>query len=211
MFRTAESRWNAVADLVTSCHWEGRPVLVGTTSVENSEVLSMMLSEYRWRAQDGTLVTGVPHKLLNARPRLAAKEADIVSQAGRANAVTIATNMAGRGTDIVLGGNPVGLCRSYLARLLLPRLSPGSEEAIFLSQPDPMAHVTLSSKSEAAARAAVGMARVVAEADKALPVDPESVFELINGAVEYAENVGRGGAVKVRIVFPKSLRLFQAL
>ena len=197
MFRTAESRWNAVADLVTSCHWEGRPVLVGTTSVENSEILSQMLSEYRWRSLDGTLVTGVPHKLLNARPQLAAKEADIVSQAGRANAVTIATNMAGRGTDIVLGGNPSGLCRSYLERLLLPQLSPGTPESDFACAPDPMARVETSRKTEASAQAAVGLARLVAEADKALPVDPPSVFELINSAVEYAENIGRGGAVKL--------------
>jgi preprotein translocase subunit SecA len=50
MFRSASARWNAVADLVVSCHWEGRPVLVGTTSVENSEYLSMLLSEYRWES-----------------------------------------------------------------------------------------------------------------------------------------------------------------
>ena len=162
MFRTAAARWNAVADLVTSCHWEGRPVLVGTTSVEHSELLSEILDEYRWRAQDGTLVTGVPHKLLNARPQLAAREAEIISQAGRANAVTIATNMAGRGTDIVLGGNAAGLCRSYLERLLYPQLSPGSKEAADALAPDPMATVKTSDKAEASARAAIGLARVVA-------------------------------------------------
>ena len=196
MFRTAEARWNAVADLVTSCHWEGRPVLVGTTSVEHSELLSRLLSEYRWRAQDGTLVTGVPHKLLNARPQLAAREAEIVSQAGRANAVTIATNMAGRGTDIVLGGNAAGLCRSYLERLLFPQLSPGSEEARDALAPDPMSSVCTSSKTEASARAAAGLARVVAEADQALPVAPEAVVDLVASAVEHAEALARGGAVK---------------
>ena len=196
MFRTAEARWNAVADLVTSCHWEGRPVLVGTTSVEHSELLSQILSEYRWRAQDGTLVTGVPHKLLNARPQLAAREADIVSQAGRANAVTIATNMAGRGTDIVLGGNAAGLCRSYLERLLFPQLSPGSDEAADALAPDPMATVRTSTKSEASARAAAGLARVVAEADQALPVAPEAVVDLVASAVEHAEALARGGAVR---------------
>ena len=196
MFRTAEARWNAVADLVTSCHWEGRPVLVGTTSVEHSELLSQILSEYRWRAQDGTLVTGVPHKLLNARPQLAAREADIVSQAGRANAVTIATNMAGRGTDIVLGGNAAGLCRSYLERLLFPQLSPGSDEAAAALAPDPMASVRTSTKSEASAQAAVGLARVVAEADQALPVASEAVVDLVASAVEHAEALARGGAVK---------------
>ena len=196
MFRTAAARWNAVADLVTSCHWEGRPVLVGTTSVEHSELLSEILAEYRWRAQDGTLVTGVPHKLLNARPQLAAREAEIVSQAGRANAVTIATNMAGRGTDIVLGGNAAGLCRSYLERLLFPQLSPGSEEAADALAPDPMATVKTSDKAEASARAAVGLARVVAEADQALPVSPEAVAELVASAVEHAEALARGGAVR---------------
>ncbi len=196
MFRTAAARWNAVADLVTSCHWEGRPVLVGTTSVEHSELLSEILAEYRWRAQDGTLVTGVPHKLLNARPQLAAREAEIVSQAGRANAVTIATNMAGRGTDIVLGGNAAGLCRSYLERLLFPQLSPGSEEAADALAPDPMATVATSDKAEASARAAVGLARVVAEADQALPVSPEAVAELVASAVEHAEALARGGAVR---------------
>ena len=196
MFRTAAARWNAVADLVTSCHWEGRPVLVGTTSVEHSELLSEILAEYRWRAQDGTLVTGVPHKLLNARPQLAAREAEIISQAGRANAVTIATNMAGRGTDIVLGGNAAGLCRSYLERLLFPQLSPGSKEAADALAPDPMATVKTSDKAEASARAAIGLARVVAEADQALPVSPEAVAELVASAVEHAEALARGGAVR---------------
>ena len=196
MFRTAAARWNAVADLVTSCHWEGRPVLVGTTSVEHSELLSEILDEYRWRAQDGTLVTGVPHKLLNARPQLAAREAEIISQAGRANAVTIATNMAGRGTDIVLGGNAAGLCRSYLERLLFPQLSPGSKEAADALAPDPMATVKTSDKAEASARAAIGLARVVAEADRALPVSPEAVAELVASAVEHAEALARGGATR---------------
>ena len=152
MFRTAAARWNAVADLVVSCHWEGRPVLVGTTSVEHSEYLSELLREYRWQARDGTLVEGVPHKLLNARPQLAAKEAEIVAQAGRANAITIATNMAGRGTDIVLGGNPTGLARLYLERLLLPKLSPGTVEAEDATEPNPMASVATSMKTDAAVR-----------------------------------------------------------
>ena len=196
MFRTAAARWNAVADLVVSCHWEGRPVLVGTTSVEHSEYLSSLLSEYRWRASDGRLVQGVPHKLLNARPQLAAREAEVVAQAGREHAVTIATNMAGRGTDIVLGGNPPGLARLYLERLLLPKLSSGSLEADDALEPNPMAHVQTRNATDAAVQAAVGLAFFTAKSDDALPVSAESVFALVSEAVEHAEQILRGGAVK---------------
>ena len=188
MFRTAAARWNAVADLIVSCHWEGRPVLVGTTSVEHSEYLSRLLAEYRWQSQDGKLVNGVPHKLLNARPQLAAKEAEIVAQAGRAHAVTIATNMAGRGTDIVLGGNPPGLARLFLERALFPKLSVGTPEADDASEPNPMATVGMSPKTEAAVQAAVGLAHVTAKAD--------AVVALVTEAVEYAEQILRGGAVR---------------
>ena len=197
MFRTANARWNAVADLVVSCHWEGRPVLVGTTSVEHSEYLSMLLDEYRWRSQDGQLVQGVPHRLLNARPQLAAREAEIVAQAGRAHAVTIATNMAGRGTDIVLGGNPSGLARLYLDRLLLPKLSAGTEEGDEALVENPMAHVVIRPQTKAAVDAAVGLAFLTAKADGAIPVLPESVQSLVSEAVEYAEQILRGGAVRV--------------
>ena len=196
MFRTAAARWNAVADLIVSCHWEGRPVLVGTTSVEHSEYLSRLLAEYRWQSQDGKLVNGVPHKLLNARPQLAAKEAEIVAQAGRAHAVTIATNMAGRGTDIVLGGNPPGLARLFLERLLFPKLSAGTPEADDAKEPNPMATVGMSPKTEAAVQAAVGLAHVTAKADGAIPVSPDSVVALVTEAVEYAEQILRGGAVR---------------
>ena len=196
MFRTAEARWRAVADLVASCHWEGRPVLVGTTSVEHSEYLSALLANYRWRARDGTLVDGVPHKLLNARPQLAAREAEIVAQAGRAHAVTIATNMAGRGTDIVLGGNPPGLARLHLERLLLPALSPGTPEADQALAPDPMATLRVSPETRAKTEAAIGLARVTAEADGAIPVSVESVEALVAAAVEHAEAINRGGAVR---------------
>ncbi|MCP5990190.1 hypothetical protein NL344_27610, partial [Klebsiella pneumoniae] len=82
-------------------HAEGRPVLVGTTSVEKSEFLSQLLNEQ-----------GIPHNLLNAKPENVEREAEIVAQAGRRGAVTISTNMAGRGTDIILGGNA-----DYMARL----------------------------------------------------------------------------------------------
>jgi preprotein translocase subunit SecA len=92
VFRTEDEKWKAAADEITDTHKEGRPVLVGTTSIEKSEVLSKLLHR-----------KGVEHEVLNAKPEFAAREADIVAKAGQPGAVTIATNMAGRGTDIVLG------------------------------------------------------------------------------------------------------------
>jgi preprotein translocase subunit SecA len=86
-------------------------VLVGTTSVEKSELLSSLLAEQ-----------GIPHNLLNAKPENVEREAEIVAQAGRAGSVTIATNMAGRGTDIILGGNSDYMARLKLREVLLPRL-----------------------------------------------------------------------------------------
>jgi len=99
IFRTMKERYQAVAEEIAHCHEHGQPVLVGTTSIENSELLSRMLKP-----------EGVPHHVLNAKHH--EREADIVAQAGRFGAVTIATNMAGRGTDIVLGGNAEFLART---------------------------------------------------------------------------------------------------
>ncbi|MEM9556424.1 MAG: preprotein translocase subunit SecA [Acidobacteriota bacterium] len=93
IFRTAREKWYAVVDEIKDCQDRGQPVLVGTVSIENSEMLSKLLKK-----------RGVRHVVLNAKYH--EKEATIVAQAGRAGSVTIATNMAGRGTDIVLGGNP---------------------------------------------------------------------------------------------------------
>ncbi len=99
VYRTAEEKWEAVVDEIKDCHERGQPTLVGTVSIEKSEMLSTLLKR-----------KGVKHVVLNAKYH--EKEASIVAQAGRKGAVTIATNMAGRGTDIVLGGNPDGLARS---------------------------------------------------------------------------------------------------
>ena len=93
IYRTEREKYVAVVDEIRELYEKGRPVLVGTTSIEKSEKLSVLLK----RAQ-------VPHVVLNAKYH--AKEAEIVAQAGRKKAITIATNMAGRGTDILLGGNP---------------------------------------------------------------------------------------------------------
>jgi preprotein translocase subunit SecA len=104
IYRTLPEKWDAVVDEIKGLHSEGRPVLVGTVSVENSELISSKLK-----------AIGVPHKVLNAKYH--EQEAEIIAQAGRKGAVTIATNMAGRGTDILLGGNPESLARDYLKRM----------------------------------------------------------------------------------------------
>jgi preprotein translocase subunit SecA len=92
VYRTAKERYQAVINDIRDCHTRGQPVLVGTTSIENSELLSGLLNKDK-----------LPHQVLNAKQH--EREAQIVAQAGRPKMVTIATNMAGRGTDIVLGGN----------------------------------------------------------------------------------------------------------
>ena len=100
---TEDDKFDALIDEIVEMTEAGRPVLVGTTSVEKSEVLSEMLKR-----------RGIKHEVLNAK--FHEKEAPIVAQAGRSGAVTIATNMAGRGTDILLGGNPAGMASTELHR-----------------------------------------------------------------------------------------------
>jgi preprotein translocase subunit SecA len=111
VYKNEAAKWRAVAAETAEIHRAGRPVLVGTTSVEKSELLSALLAEQ-----------AVPHNLLNAKPENVEREAEIVAQAGRAGAVTIATNMAGRGTDIILGGNSDYMARLKLREVLLPLL-----------------------------------------------------------------------------------------
>ncbi|GAC1342914.1 MAG: preprotein translocase subunit SecA [Ktedonobacteraceae bacterium] len=103
IYRTTEAKYNAVVEEIKVLHEVGVPVLVGTTSVENSEYLSEKLDKQ-----------GIPHNVLNAKHH--AREAQIVAQAGRSGTVTIATNMAGRGTDILLGGNAEGFFDSILRK-----------------------------------------------------------------------------------------------
>ncbi|HEY6008887.1 MAG TPA: preprotein translocase subunit SecA, partial [Geobacteraceae bacterium] len=101
IYKTESEKFKAVIEEIKECHAKGQPVLVGTISIEKSEVLSELLKR-----------DGIPHNVLNAKQH--EREAEIVAQAGRKGMVTIATNMAGRGTDIVLGGNPEGLLKQWL-------------------------------------------------------------------------------------------------
>src|SRR6185436_10462501 len=103
IYRTEREKFEAVVKEIQQCNAKGQPVLVGTITIDRSEKLSSMLKR-----------SGVKHVVLNAKYH--EKEAEIVAQAGRKNAVTIATNMAGRGTDILLGGNPDFLARDFLKK-----------------------------------------------------------------------------------------------
>ena len=105
VYKTKEGKWSAVAREIAARHENGQPVLVGTISVEVSELLGERLK-----------AMGIEHTVLNAKPEHAAREAETVAEAGQPGAVTIATNMAGRGVDIKLGGNPEHLARLDLAK-----------------------------------------------------------------------------------------------
>jgi preprotein translocase subunit SecA len=106
VYKSEKEKWDAVVNEIVEVHQSGRPILIGTTDVAKSEKLSVMLKR-----------RGVRHELLNAKPENVAREAEIVAQAGRLTAVTISTNMAGRGTDIILGGNPETLAWARLKQL----------------------------------------------------------------------------------------------
>ncbi len=113
VYRTEKEKWDAVVTEIEETHKSGRPVLIGTKDVDKSEKLSIMLKR-----------RGVKHELLNAKPENVGREAEIVAQAGRISAVTISTNMAGRGTDIILGGNAETLAWARLKQLKDPDSRP---------------------------------------------------------------------------------------
>jgi preprotein translocase subunit SecA len=117
VYKTKDGKWGAVVREIQARHEKGQPVLVGTISVEVSELLSDQLTR-----------RGIKHTVLNAKPEHAAREAEVVAEAGTAGAVTIATNMAGRGVDIKLGGNPEHLTQLELARRGMPPGAPEYEE-----------------------------------------------------------------------------------
>ena len=107
VYKTEKAKFNAVIDQIEQCRAKGQPVLVGTISIEKSEVLSAMLKR-----------KGIKHEVLNAKYH--EKEAEIIAQAGKFGSVTIATNMAGRGTDIMLGGNSEFLAKAEMRRMGIP-------------------------------------------------------------------------------------------
>ncbi len=117
VYKTKEGKWDAVSREIVERHASGQPVLVGTVSVEVSELLSETLKKH-----------GIRHEVLNARPEYAEREGSIVAEAGQSGAVTIATNMAGRGVDIKLGGNPEHLTEMELAKLGLKPGDPDYDE-----------------------------------------------------------------------------------
>lgn len=107
VYKTESAKFRAVVEEIAECHKRGQPVLIGTISIEKSEILSEMLRR-----------RGIPHNVLNAKHH--EREAEIIAQAGKLGAVTIATNMAGRGTDIMLGGNPEYLAKQEMRKLGYP-------------------------------------------------------------------------------------------
>src|SRR5213078_4321808 len=119
IYKTKNGKWKAVIGEITERHEAGQPILVGTISVEVSEMLADELKR-----------KGIDHVVLNAKPEHAQREGETIAQAGRVGAVTIATNMAGRGVDIKLGGSPEGLARIELAKQGITPVDDGFEEAL---------------------------------------------------------------------------------
>jgi len=119
IFKTKDGKWGAVVDEIVARHEKGQPVLVGTVSVEVSEMISDALKRQ-----------GIKHSILNAKPEHAEREGELIAQAGRKGAVMIATNMAGRGVDIKLGGDPEHLAIADLKKQGITHESDGYEEAL---------------------------------------------------------------------------------
>jgi preprotein translocase subunit SecA len=177
VYKTENAKWQAVAQECVQMNEMGRPVLVGTTSVEKSEVLSKLLIEQN-----------IAHNLLNAKPENVERESEIVAQAGRKCAVTISTNMAGRGTDIILGGNADYMARLKVREYFMPRMvQPDSDDpmAMALQFSAPQAEGALGFGSEAPPS---GMIRKTWKASSALfPAKLSSNAErLLKSSVDFA-------------------------
>lgn len=111
VYKTEYSKWQAIANECFDMYKIGRPTLVGTTNVEKSELLAKMLNELK-----------IPYNLLNAKPENIARESEIITQAGRKSSITISTNMAGRGTDIILGGNAANISKIVVIKYIKKEL-----------------------------------------------------------------------------------------
>ncbi len=158
IYKNEMAKFEAVVDDIASRYESGQPVLVGTVSVEKSELASRLLAE-----------RGIPHAVLNAK--FHTQEAEIVAQAGRLHGVTVATNMAGRGVDILLGGNPEGLARRELGEAgfdpNLVDVDPADPQIVALFEAQPEAHETYTKAMEVWNRVRPGMeAQCQAEGDK---------------------------------------------
>jgi preprotein translocase subunit SecA len=112
VYQTELSKWKAVLTKAKECFQTGQPLLIGTSNVEKSEFLSELFT-----------TSGIDHQVLNAKPENISRESEIVAQAGKSYAITIATNMAGRGTDIILGGNPIFKVKQLITAILLKKIS----------------------------------------------------------------------------------------
>src|SRR5207237_9233567 len=131
VFRTDREKWDAVVNEIEEMNRSGRPILIGTKDVDKSEKLSTMLKR-----------RGIKHELLNAKPENVGREPEIGAQAGRIGAVTISTNMAGRGTDIILGGNAETLAWALLQDKYATRLDvPQDEWHNLITEIEPREHM----------------------------------------------------------------------
>jgi preprotein translocase subunit SecA len=115
VYQTELAKWKAVLTKAKECFQRGQPILIGTSNVEKSEFLSELFT-----------TSGIPHEILNAKPENVFRESEIVAQAGEPYAVTIATNMAGRGTDIILGGNPTFKVKQILTSIYMEHFETGN-------------------------------------------------------------------------------------
>ena len=123
VYQTELSKWKAVLNQSKECFVKGQPVLIGTGSVEKSEFLSDLFR-----------ISKIPHQILNAKPENVARESEIIAQAGERYTITIATNMAGRGTDIILGGNPIFKVKQKITQLFFETKSTEMEESSEVEQ-----------------------------------------------------------------------------
>ena len=122
VYQTELAKWKAVLNQSKECFLTGQPILIGTSSVEKSEFLSDLFK-----------IAKIPHQILNAKPENVKRESEIIAQAGERSAVTIATNMAGRGTDIILGGNPYFKTKQKLYEIVIENKASNLKDEKILS------------------------------------------------------------------------------